>query len=132
MPIIQFDVLMPDEFAPTLHASFSSAVDILVRKAKLRSGHVEHRPHPQIDDYTLSQLTATYEHDRHICPEEDKAHVHRFKVHAEGASSYNSLAMGLSRILTPKAELPRDPAALEQQDQFEQPAIYPWSVAILR
>ena len=40
--------------------------------------------------------------------------------------------MGLSRILTPKAELPRDPVALEQQDRFEVPALFPWTVTILR
>ena len=56
----------------------------------------------------------------------------RFAIQAEGASSYNALAMGLSRILTPKADLPRDPVLLQQQDRFEEAAIYPWTVEVLR
>ena len=53
-------------------------------------------------------------------------------MEAEGADSVNRLAMGLSRILTPKANLPRDPVALEDQDRFETPSIYPWTVEVLR
>ena len=58
--------------------------------------------------------------------------MHRYLISAEGVDSYNRLAMGLSRILTPKADLPRDPVALEQQDRFEVPALFPWMVTILR
>ena len=85
-----------------------------------------------VDASSHAQLAATYETDRGISAEEDGAEVHRYVIEAEGASSYNSLAMGLSRILTPKAQLPDDPAALEQQDRFEVPALYPWMVEVLR
>ena len=44
----------------------------------------------------------------------------------------NQLAMGLSRVLTPKAELPNDPVALERQMDFELPAVYPWAAEVLR
>lgn len=62
----------------------------------------------------------------------DGAETHRYRIDVEGAESLNSLAMGLSRILTPKAELPRDPVMLEDQDRFEAPSIYPWTVEVFR
>ena len=73
-----------------------------------------------------------YENDRGEDPDAAGATPHRYVISAEGASSYNQLAMGLSRLLTPKAQLPRDPAALEQEERFEQPSIYPWVVEIRR
>ncbi|UIZ91525.1 hypothetical protein JZY91_07085 [Corynebacterium sp. CNCTC7651] len=132
MAAIQFDVLAPATAAAEVGAAFARAVEILVRRGKLTAGSVQEQGIVRIDDTLLAQLQETYEHDRGIDPEEDGAQVHRFRIDAEGASSVNSLAMGLSRILTPKAELPRDPAALEQQDQFEVASIYPWMVEVLR
>ena len=58
--------------------------------------------------------------------------MQRYLISAEGASSMNQLAMGLSRVLTPKAELPNDPVALERQMDFELPAVYPWAAEVLR
>lgn len=132
MSAIQFDVLAPASAAEQIGAAFQRALDILVRRGKLTAGTARHEGTVRIDDSVLSQLAETYEHDRGTDPSEDGAEVHRFRIEAEGASSVNSLAMGLSRILTPKADLPRDPAALEQQDQFERPSIYPWTVEVLR
>ena len=61
-----------------------------------------------------------------------EAEVFRYSITPEGADSLNRLAMGLSRILTPKADLPRDPVLLEDQDRFESPSIYPWTVEVFR
>ena len=56
----------------------------------------------------------------------------RYSITPEGADSLNRLAMGLSRILTPKVDLPNDPVMLEDQDRFEAASIYPWTVEVLR
>ena len=132
MPAIVFDVLVPPAHAPQIGAAFQRALDILVDRGKLTAGSVREEGIVLIDAPTSSQLASTYETDRGTDPADDGAEVHRYRIEADGAPSYNQLAMGLSRILTPKAELPKDPAALEQQDRFEVPAIYPWTVEVLR
>lgn len=132
MPKIRFDVLVPPAYAPEIGAAFSRALDILVRREMLTAATVVEEGIVLIDAASHTQLAATYETDRGVSAEEDGAEVHRYLIDAEGADSYNRLAMGLSRILTPKATLPDDPAALEQQDQFEVPSVYPWMVEILR
>lgn len=132
MAAIVFDVLVPPAYAPQIGAAFQRAVDILVARDKLTAGQVRQEGIVLVDATIFSQLASTYETDRGTDPAEDGADVHRYHIEAEGASSYNQLAMGLSRVLTPKAELPNDPAALEQQDRFEVPAIYPWTVEVLR
>ncbi|SDR90548.1 hypothetical protein [Corynebacterium timonense] len=132
MPIIQFDVLVPDFAAPEVAASFQSALDILVRREMLTSGEVEHAEPPRLDAPTTDQLKEVYRTDRGGDPDADGARVHRFLITADGADSYNKLAMGLSRVLTPKATLPKDPAALMQQERFEVASIYPWMVDVRR
>ncbi len=132
MPTIQFDVLVPDPAAAEVAAAFQRALDILVRRGMLSSGAVTHDEPPLLDDPTLAQLGEVYRADRGTDPDADGARVHRFLIDAAGADSYNRLAMGLSRVLTPKAELPRDPAALMLQERFEVASIYPWTVEIRR
>lgn len=132
MPRIQFDVLVPPAHAGKLAEAFQRALDILVHRGKLSAASLEAQGPVLIDANVLAELTQTYEDDRGYTADEEGAEVHRFLIDAEGVDSYNRLAMGLSRILTPKAELPRDPVALEQQDRFEVPALFPWTVTILR
>ena len=132
MPVIQFDVLVPDTAAEEVHEAFSRALEILVRRGMLDSASAEHEGAPRIDALVTEQLREVYRSDRLEDPDEAGARMHRYLISAQGASSYNQLAMGLSRILTPKADLPRDPAVLEQEERFEQPSIYPWVVDIRR
>ncbi|WP_165164107.1 hypothetical protein [Corynebacterium qintianiae] len=132
MPVIQFDVLVPDAAAAEVGEAFSRALDILVRRGMLETASVEHDSSALIDASTNAQLKDVYRTDRGEDPDEAGALPHRYLITAEGVSSYNQLAMGLSRILTPKADLPRDPAALAQESRFEQPSIYPWVVEIRR
>lgn len=132
MPVIQFDVLAPPAAAADIGAAFQRALDILVRHGKLVSGDVREDGVVEVDASVAAQLTSIYEHDRGTDPAADGAAVHRYVIDADGVDSYNRLAMGLSRILTPKASLPHDPVLLEQQEQYELPSIYPWIVAVLR
>lgn len=129
MSVIRFDVLVPPAAAGEVKAAFQRALDILVRRGMLASGTVG-MEQVRIDDSVRTQLAETYERDRGEDPGD--APVHRYRIEVEGAQSLNSLAMGLSRILTPKAELPRDPVMLEDQDRFEAPSIYPWTVEVFR
>lgn len=132
MPSIQFDVYCPPDAAIEVGDAFARALGILVRRGRLDSGSVEAEGIVLVDAPVLAELRSTYERDRGADPADEGAQVHRFTINATGASSYNSLAMGLSRLLTPKADLPRNPAALEQQDRFEVASIYPWTVEVLR
>lgn len=131
MPTIQFDVLVPDDAAGKhVENAFASAVEILVRHERLTSGEVTRDVAPDVREDTLAQLRQAFEEERGEEPGD--AIVQRYLITAEGASSMNQLAMGLSRVLTPKAELPKDPVALERQLDFELPAVYPWAVEVLR
>lgn len=132
MPTIQFDVLVPPAYAGEIAEAFQRALDILVRREKLSSASLEAQGPVLLDAHVTAEFARTYESDRGFTADEEGAEVHRYLIHAEGVDSYNRLAMGLSRILTPKADLPRDPVALEQQDRFELPALFPWTVTILR
>ncbi|MDY5786301.1 hypothetical protein [Corynebacterium sp.] len=132
MPIIQFDVLVPDAQASEVAAAFQRALDILVKRDMLDSGSAEHAEPPLIDASTTAQLEQVYRTDRGSEPADDGARVHRFLIQAHGVDSYNRLAMGLSRILTPKADLPNDPVALMMEERFEVASIYPWTVEIRR
>ncbi len=129
MSVIQFDVLVPPAAAGEVRDAFQRALDILVRREMLASGTVAMQ-RVRIDDSVRAELAETYERDRG--EPADGAETHRYRIDVEGAESLNSLAMGLSRILTPKAELPRDPVMLEDQDRFEAPSIYPWTVEVFR
>lgn len=129
MSVIQFDVLVPPAAAGDVRDAFQRALDILVRRQMLASGTVAMQ-RVRIDDSVRAELAETYERDRGEPAE--GAETHRYRIDVEGAESLNSLAMGLSRILTPKAELPRDPVILEDQDRFEAPSIYPWTVEVFR
>ncbi|MCT2337871.1 hypothetical protein [Corynebacterium sp. p3-SID1056] len=132
MPTIQFDVLVPPAYAGEIAEAFQRALDILVRREKLSSASLEAQGPVLLDAHVTAEFARTYESDRGFTADEEGAEVHRYLIQAEGVDSYNRLAMGLSRILTPKADLPRDPVALEQQDRFELPALFPWTVTILR
>ncbi|KAA8746763.1 hypothetical protein CJ203_05360 [Corynebacterium tuscaniense] len=131
MPRIHFDVLVPDvSAAEAVGAAFSRAVEILVQHGKLEDGGVLIDASPELAPDTDAQLRRVYEEERG--ENSAGAKIARYIITAEGASSMNQLAMGLSRVLTPKATLPRDPVALERQMDFELPAVYPWVVEVLR
>lgn len=131
MPTIQFDVLVPDDAAgKQVEDAFARAVEILVRHERLTSGSVTRDTSPEVREDTKAQLRHAYVAERGEEPGD--AVVQRYLITAAGASSMNQLAMGLSRVLTPKAELSQDPVALERQMDFELPAVYPWAVEVLR
>ncbi|WIM66919.1 hypothetical protein QP027_07195 [Corynebacterium breve] len=133
MPSIQFDILIPDTpptAAGDVYEAFQRAVAILESKNMLTQGEIAHTAGQECDDFTADQLRNVYREERGEDPA--GASMHRIVVKAQNVRSYNQLAMGLSRILTPKADLPADPVALERETDFELASLYPWTVEILR
>ncbi|AWB81629.1 hypothetical protein C3B44_04005 [Corynebacterium yudongzhengii] len=134
MPIIQFDVLIPNEHSDSpqkVADAFRLALKILVDKGELSSGEVTHEQVDDVHEAVVTELRDVYtrEHGK----EPGAASMHRYSVKAHGeAISYNQLAMGLSRVLTPQASLPGDRVAEERHEDFEIPAFYPWTVDIRR
>lgn len=135
MPIIAFDVLIPTadaSGADDVHDAFQRALDLLVKKDRLTSASLEREENPAVDEAIVAELREVYARD-HDDEDPGEVQMHRYLIDAAGEGvSYNSLAMGLSRILNPKADLPSDRLALEQQDNFEGAAVYPWTVEIRR
>jgi len=59
--------------------------------------------------------------------------VTRFVISAPDLTgSVNQLAMRLSRLLTPAVNLPADRVLLDNELDFEVPAIFPWMVQVER
>ncbi|AKK11405.1 hypothetical protein [Corynebacterium uterequi] len=134
MPTIVFDVFIPrrDGEAPAqLHQAFTTAVEILVSHGRLTSAEVTAGVAEGVPPAVVAELAQVYTREHGRSPGE--AQLHRFAIAADAPGlSYNDLAMSLARILTPRAQLPADPVALERQLDFEVPALYPWTVEIRR
>ncbi|GAB3940885.1 hypothetical protein [Corynebacterium tapiri] len=131
MPTIRFDVLAPDDAAAEIRAAFENAGRILCEHKRLHSYDLSYEDAPQVSEQLTQQLWEVYE--REHAEVDQNARVRSLSIEATGESlSYNELAMSLARILTPRADLPNDPVALENELAFEIPAAYPWSVEILR
>ena len=126
MPAIQFDVLIPDSAALQLQEVFEDAMKKLLDAGKLTAADVTHHHAPALYEGIEEGLRE----DRDDLYD---AQVHRYVIRVEGQTgSVNQLAMVLSRFLTPQADLPRDAVLLEQEQNYEVDAIYPWAVEIRR
>ncbi|MFC6145442.1 hypothetical protein [Corynebacterium nasicanis] len=126
MPAIQFDVLIPDTAAPELQGVFENAMRRLVDAGKLSAAEVTHDHAPALYEGVEEGLRQDRD-DLH------DAQVHRYLIRVEGQTgSLNQLAMVLSRFLTPQADLPGDAVLLEQEENYEVDATYPWAVEIRR
>ncbi len=152
MPIIHFDCLLPNEYVLAVQKAFDRLSVLLQRDAKVESVSTTHIAAPS--DFTtelVAQLRKIYEDEYHDLLEQvdDQADddcdqyrrlgvfapkslkPHRFAIVAENVGgSINQLAMLYSRILTPPAQLPADAITLEQAEQFEIPARFPWAVHV--
>ena len=130
MPMIQFDVLVPDAQAERVAEIFSTATQKLVDTNSLTSAEVTRVEEPAIQEGLEEQLRQTYR-DEHEDRDLEGANVHRYDIEVEGVTgSINQLTMVLSRLLTPHAVLPKDYVLLEDEVAHERPAIFPWSVQV--
>lgn len=130
MPMIQFDVLVPNAQAERVAEIFRTATQKLVDNNSLTSADVTHVEEPAIQEGLEEQLRQTYR-DEHEDRDLDGASVHRYEIAVEGVTgSVNQLTMVLARLLTPHAVLPKDHVLLEDEVAHERPAIFPWSVQV--
>ncbi|WP_408930685.1 hypothetical protein ACKFR8_04455 [Corynebacterium axilliensis] len=130
MPMIQFDVLVPDDHAERVAEIFSTATHKLVDNGSLASADVTRVAEPTIPEGLEEQLRQTYR-DEHEDRDLEGAHVHRYAIEVTGVTgSVNQLTMVLSRLLTPHAVLPKDHVLLEDEVAHERPAIFPWAVQV--
>ena len=132
MTTIQFDVLIPADPAQRLRENYELACDKLVKSNMLDSATLTFDDAPNVADGVVEQLHRIYEQEHNDDELEDGA-MHRYRFHVDGVKgSVNQLTMALSRFLTPEAPLPSDRVLLEDEQAYEQPAIYPWTVNVFR
>lgn len=129
MATITFDVYMPAEKTRELRSAFLRTARDLPGVADTRVS-VNILPDPELPAEVVDQLVATYRPSETADEkDEDQPGVTRFVISApDFTGSVNQLAMRLSRILTPAVNLPPDRVLLENELDFEVPAIYPWIV----
>ncbi|MCK6160267.1 MULTISPECIES: hypothetical protein [Corynebacterium] len=130
MPIIQFDVLVPNAQAKRVAEVFSTATEKLVAHETLAAARVTREEDPTLPAGLEEQLRQTYR-DEHFDRELENANVYRYNIEVDGVKgSVNQLTMVLARLLTPHAVLPKDHVLLEDEVAHERPAIFPWSVQV--
>lgn len=130
MPVIQFDVLVPNAHAARVAEIFTTATNKLVENGSLSSAEVTRPGNPQFPEGLEEQLRQNYR-DEYEDRDLEDASVNRYDIAVEGVSgSINQLGMVLSRLLTPQAVLPKDHVLLEDELAHERPAIFPWSLSI--
>lgn len=130
MPMIQFDVLVPDDQAERVAEIFTTATQKLVDNNSLTAAEVTRVDSPTCAEGLEEQLRQTYR-DEHEDRDLEGANVHRYEIAVEGVTgSVNQLTMVLARLLTPHSVLPKDHVLLEFEAAHERPAIFPWSVQV--
>ena len=132
MPKIQFDVLVPDTDSIALAGRFTVVANLLIEKGLMDHGVVVHDPAAKIAEAVEERLRQTYR-DEHEDADLEESSVNRYLIEVDGVKgSVNQVTMIFARLLTPPAELPKDAFLLEQELAYEVPAVYPWTVEILR
>ncbi|WP_123959956.1 hypothetical protein [Corynebacterium pseudopelargi] len=126
---IHFDVLAPEQAAELLPQRFDALSALLMKKGMIERAEVELSiPDNALETELRAVYLETYEELPPVDPESMR--VYRLSLKVDTNSSLNQVAMLYSRLLTPPAALPNDPLALAKEEQFEQPAPYPWFLNI--
>ena len=123
-------MLVPPGETGDLQTRFSRAAETLNSRGKTAGCTTRLEHHPRPDSGVVAELHHVYraEHDGR---DPGDLGVYRCVVHADRVNgSVNELAMVLSHLLTPVADLPRDVVCLERETDFELPARYPWTVSV--
>lgn len=124
MTTIHFNCLvLPDE-APQLTDAFRARIDGLITEGRLSDAEIEVR-----DAETDQQLIEQWERQHSVSAEGRE--TRRYSINVNGVTgSVNGLAMSLSKLLTPDADLPPDPVFRQFDDLLEAVAHYPWHLEI--
>ncbi|MBV7301758.1 hypothetical protein [Corynebacterium sp. TAE3-ERU2] len=131
MAQVIFDCLVPTAEIPSLKQRCELLLSRLIEYNKVGEAQLRAvEQNPALLEGVEKALRDTYA-EQHEGRELANAEVIRMLMHIERpAHSLNGLVMVLSRLFTPAATLPRDPAALENEMAFELPARYPWTVQV--
>ncbi|MDT9409134.1 hypothetical protein [Corynebacterium rouxii] len=140
MPRIVFDCLIDEPAARHLIERIDALTALLVRDNVVRTAHVNHQPQSPQPDSVREELTATYLRDRGAETADelsddvvalDALSLQRFTIVIDGLNgSLNETAMTYSRLLTPAARLSNNALELTDEQRYEVPAAYPWTVFV--
>ncbi|MBG9305028.1 hypothetical protein [Corynebacterium diphtheriae] len=140
MPRIVFDCLIDEPAARHLIERIDALTALLVRDNVVYSAHVDHQPQSPQPDSVREELTTTYLRDRGAETADelsddvvalDELSLQRFIIVVVGLSgSLNETAMTYSRLLTPAARLSNDAFDFTDEQRYEVPAAYPWTVFV--
>ena len=131
MSAIHFDVLVPRGQAQPLGEVFATA-GAKLHAARHADAVETSRTELDAAGPLAKELSRVYE-DEHDGRALEDLSLQRYTLSLRGfGGSLNQLAMALSRLLTPPAQLPDDRVLRENERSFEVPALYPWTVAIER
>lgn len=125
MSAIYFDCLVLPSDVDSLANAFTAQLQEFEKAGRISGVTVSHQPAP-----VEKQLVEQWEEQNPDEPLGERA-VERYELEfTKESGSLNALAMDLSKLLTPEAELPADPVLREFEELFEEVATYPWMVRI--
>ncbi|MDO4685157.1 MAG: hypothetical protein Q4A92_01300 [Corynebacterium sp.] len=127
MPNICFHVLVPDAEVTNLGLRFQQLSKKLIDAAVATDFSIRHCA---VECQEEDQLRQVYR-DEHDDQDLANASVYCFEITPTGLQrSLNETAMTFARLLTPPVELPSEAAFLDNEQAYEVPATYPWTVYV--
>ncbi|MCS4536256.1 hypothetical protein [Corynebacterium sp. HS2168-gen11] len=147
MAFITFDFLAPSVAHTLVQQRFDALTTLLLRDAHAAKLEVTLEQSPQFPGEVVQQLQQSYrsEHeDAFDAADDDETLLAHHGVYpleqllparivievVEPKASVNQLAMLYARILTPPATLPNSAIETMEEQRYEVPATFPWSVAV--
>ncbi|QDZ42857.1 hypothetical protein [Corynebacterium sp. sy039] len=146
MPVIHFDCLCAPEHVESIKKQLDKLNELIIRDKKVESVVVNAAENTAIDHMIEQELRRVFIRERSDGSDSsddvqdtagelhkiaENRRIYRFSIHLSGVvGSINALTMLYARIFTPAAQLPNDRIQLEQENQLEQAALFPWTVTI--
>lgn len=125
MTKIHFNCLVLPEEAPQLADAFRARIDGLIAEGKLSGAEID--VNAANEDPQLMEQWERQNPDSSV----EGREMRRYSIDVNGVTgSVNGLAMSLSKLLTPDADLPPDPVYRQFDDLLEAVAHYPWHLEI--
>lgn len=127
MSTIVFNCLVKPEEAGKLAEAFSAKLSEFARAGRVEDVQVQLE-----EGLADEQLVSQWAQENPDESLEDRQ-VFKYVLRLQPlGGSLNELAMDLSELLTPRADLPPDPVLREFDEMLETVATYPWNVAVFR
>ncbi|APT85039.1 hypothetical protein [Corynebacterium aquilae] len=130
MPSIIFTALVPTTEFDSLVAQFENLSAAMAAQGRFDSCGVVAAESRARGGEVDKQLRAIYR-EQHDEMDLEDADVYDITLSPQGyAGSLNELTMWFARLLTPPATLPGEAALRENDELFEVPDTYPWTVSV--